>query len=232
MRTRTTLQWLYGMIGFCVTLTVNAQTHEPRMIFSDEFETEFDTAVWAAELHTLPGSKVSVQQGKLVLDTQGGVTVWLKKKLQGNIEITYSRKVVMAGGKNDRLSDLNQFWMATDPRNENLFTRNGRFEEYDSLQLYYVGMGGNSNTTIRFRKYTGSGERTLIGEFSDAAHLLKPDYEYHIRIVVHDGIVEFFVDGKCYFNFEDVNVLKEGYFGFRSTASHQEIDDVRIYELR
>ncbi|USJ33555.1 DUF6250 domain-containing protein [Dyadobacter chenhuakuii] len=23
------------------------------------------------------------------------------------------------GGKNDRLSDLNQFWMATDPRNAN-----------------------------------------------------------------------------------------------------------------
>lgn len=68
----------------------------------------------------------------------------------------------MNGGKNDRISDLNQFWMANDPNNYNLFTRNGVFEAYDSLQLYYVGMGGNSNTTTQLRKYRGNGQRVLL----------------------------------------------------------------------
>jgi rhamnogalacturonan endolyase len=78
---------------------------------------------------------VYTQNKKLVLDTKGGVTVWLNPLLKKNIRIEYDRKVVVAGGVNDRLSDLNNFWMAKDPRNKTLFTRNGILESYDSLQL-------------------------------------------------------------------------------------------------
>ena len=33
--------------------------------------------------------------------------------------------------------------------------RSGTFAEYNDLLTYYVGLGGNRNTTTRFRRYIG-----------------------------------------------------------------------------
>jgi rhamnogalacturonan endolyase len=201
------------------------------LLFSDDFNNSPDTVLWKLEIAPLPDSKVTVNNGKLVLDTKGGVTVWLNKLLAGNIFIEYKRKVIIAGGVNDRLSDFNQFWMATDPRNKNLFTRNGVLEAYDSLQLYYIGMGGNTNKTTRFRKYEGTGEKKLLQEYTDSSHLLQANKEYHIAIVVRNGLTQYFVDDVLYFEFNDPHPLREGYFGFRSTKSRQEIDDIKVYRI-
>jgi rhamnogalacturonan endolyase len=138
----------------------------------------------------------------------------------------------MEGAPNDRLSDLNQFWMATDPRKNDLFTRTGILKEYDSLSLYYVGMGGNSNSTTRFRKYEGGGQRTLVQEYKDSSHLLRANRTYTITIIMKDGTTTFAVDGLPYFTFQDPQPLKEGFFGFRSTRSRQEIDDFRLYRIK
>jgi hypothetical protein len=201
------------------------------LFFSDDFTAALDTSLWKAEIAPLPGSKVYVQKGELFLDTKGGVTVWLNKKLRGNIRIEYWRKVLVDSGVNDRLSDFNSFWMATDPKNSNLFTRNGVLESYDSLQMYYVGMGGNTNRTTRFRKYQGNGERTLLQEYKDSTHLLRANKEYHIIIEVIDNRVRYIVDGETFFEYNDRSVLKEGYFGFRSTKSRQSIDRIKIYQV-
>lgn len=201
------------------------------LIYADDFTTNLDTATWITELDPRPQSAVYVQDGKLVLDTKSGVTVWLNKRLQGNIQIEYDRKVVVNGGVNDRLSDLNQFWMAEDPRNARLFTRTGVLASYDSLTLYYVGMGGNSNKTTRFRKYEGDGKRTLLQEYTDSVHLLQSNKTYHIKIMVKDDTTSFWVNDVCYFSFADPHLLRQGYFGFRSTKSHQEITQLRVYQL-
>jgi len=226
------------MIAMAVKLAAIAQQQPAdttvlsggKLIFSDDFTTR-NANSWVVEMAPEPNSFVFSGDNKLVLDTKGGVTVWLNRLLKQNIRIEYDRKVVMAGGINDRLSDLNNFWMASDPRNKDLFTRNGVLESYDSLQLYYVGMGGNSNRTNRFRKYEGNGERRLIQEYTDTAHLLQANKLYHIAIVVKDGVTSFWVDGQCYFTYKDPSPLQQGYFGFRSTKSHQEISRFRIYQL-
>ncbi|GGF23280.1 hypothetical protein GCM10011339_09180 [Echinicola rosea] len=202
-----------------------------KVLASEDFSTPLDSSKWKVEMDDLPNSSVAVEGGKLVLDTKGGVTVWLNQKLKGNIEITYKRQVVMADGTNDRLSDLNQFWMATDPENENLFTRGGKFAEYDSLSMYYVGFGGNYNGTTRFREYQGDGEKTLLFDLDDEDHLLKPNHWYTIKIKVEDGLVSYWVDGEKFFEYQDETPLTEGYFGFRSTWSRHEIDDLKIVRL-
>lgn len=201
------------------------------LLFKDNFKNGLDSTTWITEIAHVPNSRVYTENGRLILDTKGGVTVWLNKLLSGNISIEYTRRVLTTGKPNDRLSDLNQFWMAKDPRNSNLFTRNGVLEEYDSLQLYYVGMGGNTNSTTRFRKYEGNGERKLLQEYKDTAHLLTKDKVYRIRIIVKDGVTSYWVNGEQYFSYADPSLLKEGYFGFRSTWSRQEISNVRIYKL-
>ncbi|WP_238430398.1 DUF6250 domain-containing protein [Chitinophaga agri] len=121
--------------------------------------------------------------------------------------------------------------MATDLRNRHLFTRNGVFESYDSLSLYYVGMGGNTNTTTRFRKYEGNGQKILLQEYLDAAHLLTANQTYHVDIVVRDGVVTFSVDDIVYFSYNDPSPLQKGYFGFRSTWSRQEISNFSVKQL-
>jgi rhamnogalacturonan endolyase len=202
-----------------------------KILYAGNFKKEIDKKQWIVEMESTSGSSVYVKNGKLVIDAKEGVTVWLNKLLQGNIQIEYKRTVLMSGGENDRLSDLNQFWMAEDPNNPNVFTRSGAFAEYDSLSLYYVGMGGNSNTTTRFRKYQGNGDKTLLKEYVDQGHLLKVGKTYFIKIIVSDGVTSFWVDGERYFEYHDPAPLREGYFGFRLVHSRQEVEDFKIYEL-
>src|SRR5699024_3241492 len=129
-----------------------------------------------------------------------------------------------------RLSDMNQFWMATDPTTSNLFKRKGKFDEYDNLSLYYDGIGGNYNSTTRLRKYH-QGERTLLKEESTQAKLLKANHEYKIKAVVKNGTTSVWVDGELYFEYKDPEALTEGYFGFRATWSRQEIKNLKVYRL-
>ena len=84
--------------------------------------------------------------------------------MRGKVTVEYEACVVVeAGNENDRLSDLNCFWMASDTKNpKNIFAREdwrkGIFLNCYSLQLYYMGFGGNYNTTTRFRRYDGNEE--------------------------------------------------------------------------
>lgn len=200
-----------------------------KLLYKDDFDATLKN--WVPEFPATPNSSITGSKGRLLIDVQGGATVWFAKKLSGNILIEYKRTVIMKEGRNDRLSDLNQFWMATDPANKQVFTRKGAFSEYDSLLLYYVGMGGNTNTTTRFRKYTGSGERVLYGDSTGKASLLQPNKEYLITTVVYNGFTQFFVDGRRFFSFRDPQPLREGYFGFRTTQSRQEIRSFRVFRL-
>ena len=210
------------------TFSREQPSDDKTLILEESFDS-LDSTLWLAEIAPAPASSVYVQDGKLWLDTYGGVAVWLTKPLEGNIEIEYERTVVLDSGTNDRLSDLNQFWMATDPSGKSIFSRSGVFEEYDSLSLYYVGMGGNINSTTRFRKYDGTGAKPLLYERND--RLLEANRTYHIRTVVKDSITTFWVDGELLFSHKDPRPLSQGYFGFRSTYSRQAIDNFKIYQI-
>lgn len=217
---------------FFLTASSHAQTTK-NLIYKTDFSKPLDCKEWVAEMDNLPGhtSTVYTHNNALVLDTRGGVTVWLNKKLSGNIQIEYKRVVRMGSGCNDRLGDLNQFWMATDPKNANLFTRRGKFQEYDDLNLYYVGVGGHFNTFTRFRKYLTPTSKPVIKEYTDSTYLLEAEKVYHIKIIVKNGTSSFWLNGECYFNYADPAPLTSGYFGFRSLQSRQEIRDLRIYTI-
>lgn len=201
------------------------------LLFRDDFDKTPSTD-WIIEQSDAAGEKVARENGKLLFDTYGGVTAWYKQELSGNYYIRFIRKIIVAGGKNDRLSDCNQFWMATDPLHNKLFQRKGAFNEYDSLSMYYVGMGGNYNTTTRFRRYDGKGDKKIVGEFTDSLHLLQANKEYLFEIIVKNGTSLFKVDGQTYFSFTDTLPLTHGWFAFRSTRSRQEIDDFEVWRIR
>jgi hypothetical protein len=133
------------------------------VIYRDSFDSP-DLSPYAVEIEA---GNVSITGGSMDIDAAGGCTIWLRQKLQGPLRITFAVTVIDKGGANDRVSDMNCFWMARDLDNpDDLFarTRSGDFSEYHYLSLYYVGMGGNSNSTTRFRRYPGGGDRPLDPE--------------------------------------------------------------------
>jgi hypothetical protein len=223
---------LLSMIAFaCGNNKVVSEKQQREPIYSQgTFSAPLDTALWLVEMDALPQSSVTVENGVLNINTKGGVTVWLKKALSGNFTIEYNRIIVVGDGPNDRLSDMNMFWMANDPLNTNLFTRNGKFEEYDSLAMYYVGVGGNTNTTTRLRRYNGKGDKVLLAEKNREPYLLKPNHLYHIKLVVNNGTTSVWIDGEEWFTFTDPEPFLSGHFGFRSTWSHQQISNLQIWQ--
>ena len=198
--------------------------NEPaREAYRDDFTHGLEQ--WVVE--QMPGGTVTVQDGAMVINDVGGCTVWLRAPLSDPVAIRYEITVVSAGGPHDRVSDLNCFWMAQDPRAPgNLLApghhRTGAFGTYDSLLTYYVGYGGNDNTTTRFRRYDGTGARPLLPQYDlKAPHfLLISNHAYQIELVARFGTVEFWRDHERIFSFQDPNPLEKGWFGIRTVHSH------------
>ena len=172
-----------------------------------------------------------------------GLTLWLSKPLSGNYRIRYDATVVIGGGPHDRLADLNCFWAASDPEHPGDFFarsawRGGTFANYNSLDLFYVGYGGNDNTTTRFRKYHGTRfgapadeGKPLLGEYTDPAHLLRPNRPLRIEITVADGKTTYSADGEVLFSRELAPGEGDGYFGLRLLTNHTLIANFTIEKL-
>ena len=185
---------------------------------------------WAVE--QMPGGTVTTRDGALVIEDAAGCTVWLREKLTAPVEITYDITPVSRGGSHDRVSDVNCFWMAREAKSDAAMPagRSGKFSDYDSLLTYYVGLGGNTNTTTRFRRYDGTAARPLLPEhdLSDKKFLLEPNRTYRIRLVARDGVAEYWRDGEKIFSFHDPAPLDRGWFAFRTVQSHLVIRNFRI----
>lgn len=186
---------------------------------------------YVSEYARKPRNFIGNRDGRLVIDVDSGATVWLDKQLSGDILITYTRRVVLDGGPNDRLSDLNHFWMARDPARSSLFTRSGKFEDYDDLDMYYAGVGGNHNKTTRLRRYSG-GQRVVVGERLEPAWMLEPNRDYQVEIAVYRGCTRMRMDGREVFSYRDPQPFTRGYTGFRTTWSRQTIDNLTIHQLK
>ncbi len=165
--------------------------------------------------------------------TSAGLTLWQVLPISVPFIIEYEAMVVVRDST-DRLSDLNCFWLASDPNEANgsvfarMNERKGVFRNASSLQLYYVGFGGNWNTTTRFRRYNGQPQPPLLQEYTDSIHLLQPNRWYRIQITADGSSTAYFIDGKQLFHYQDQMPLTHGWFGFRTTKSHCLLRDFRV----
>lgn len=203
------------------------------LLYSDNFE--HGISQWSSELEN--GGRVEPQKGLLEVDVPQGATVWWKHELEGPLLIEYEAQAVDNKGTNDRVSDLNCFWMARDVRSlQDLlaYKRSGKFSDYNQLKTYYVGLGGNGNTTTRFRRYIGDAEkRPLLPEHDlhDKKDLLVPNQWQTIQLVASGPLVQFYRDGKRIFEFTDEAPYTSGWFGLRTTSSHLLFRHFRIFRL-
>ena len=182
-------------------------------------------------------AQVRAHDGVLDIDTPAGLTLWFRPQLVGPVSIEYQAQAVSAGGPNDRVSDLNAFWMAREaPGGSPLVRpRTGAFADYDTLRTYYVGQGGNGNTTTRFRRYVGRpGERPLLPEHDHAAtdEMLVPNRWTSVRLVADGGLIQYWSDGRKLFELRDPEPYTRGWFGLRTTQSHLRVRGFRVVALK
>ena len=171
-----------------------------------------------------------------------GLTLWRKQKLHEGQTVEYDACVMDEGKEGDRLSDLNCFFLANDPHARDIWSREewrkGIFLRCYTLQMYYLGFGGNHNTTTRFRRYDGNeagvddAEKrpAILKEYTDGEHLLKANHWYHVKIESKMGHTRFFIDGECIVDYYDPQPLREGWFGFRTTLSRTRITNFNCYD--
>ena len=211
------------------------------ILFQDDFSG--DLSRWVVE--QTPSGKTRLIDGELDIDDapgehdKGGCTVWFQEKISGPVRITYDATMVQKGGPYDRISDLNCFWMASDPKNpENLFVsskeRSGNFKKYDSLRTYYVGYGANENATTRFRRYPRPrDDKPLKPEYdlSEAKFMNVPNKTIKIELVADGKRIQFLRDGEPIFTYDDSEPYQEGWFGFRTTRSHIRFDNFKVTRI-
>lgn len=202
-------------------------------LFSDDFQS--DDGRWAAELEK--GGTVKIGGGRMEIDVPGGCTVWFRPELSSPVLIQYDATLIQAGGPYDRVSDLNCFWMAQDSRSPgDIFAthRSGKFADYDQLLCYYVGQGGNTNTTTRFRRYVGVVDnRPLLPEndLSAPGFLLQPNVKQHIALIACGSLIQYYRDGQKIFELIDPAPYTRGWFAIRTTQSHLTVENFSVRRL-
>ena len=231
--------WVIG-VG-CWLMAVGAFGQTPSALNRKEFAKHWVVESESADYRvTFRGDTADIVSPK-------GLTLWRKEKMKGRVTIEYDARVTIeydacvvveesSNEPTNRLSDLNCFWMASDPKYpDDIFRRmkerGGVFLNSYALRLYYMGYGGNHNSTTRFRRYDGNEAAisdaakrpAILREYTDEAHLLKPNHWYHIRLTSDGHRVAYYIDGKRLVDFRDAEPYREGWFGFRTTLSHTRI---------
>jgi hypothetical protein len=219
-----------------VTAPNDRRFHAGKLLYTDNFK--YGLGQWQVEMEQ-PGI-VAAKDGVLDIDVPAGVTVWFRGELVGPVMISYDAMVISAGGPNDRVSDLNCFWMATDPTAPGdilAHPRSGAFAGYNSLHTYYVGLGGNGNTTTRFRRYIGDKEeRPLLPEndLSAASHpdkMIVANKSQTVRLIADGRLIQYYRDDERIFEYVDPHPYLRGWFAIRTTKNHMQIRNLRIVQL-
>lgn len=224
------------MVGGAGLLAGCALPRSPgaRLLHSDDFRSGLGQ--WRVEAEA--PARVVATGGILDVEAPRGLTLWFAPVLEGRIAIDYDVTAVSEGGAYDQVSDVNCFWMATDPRVPSgdvlARTRSGAFGDYDELRMYYAGIGGNRNSTSRFRRYVGERDnRPLLPEhdLSAPAHLLVPNRRCHLRVIADGHRIALLRDGVAMFEYRDPAPYTRGHFGLRTTQSHLRFADFRVWRL-
>ena len=226
-------KYLTIILLMTICLTVQAQSGLNKRQFAKFWQVESES----------PEYKVSFKGDTCEILSPKGLTLWRKEKIQQGMTVEYDACVADEGKTGDRLSDMNAFWLASDPHAKDIWTRaawrSGIFTRCYTLQMYYLGYGGNYNSTTRFRRYNGdeagvddaTKRPAILKEYTDKDHLLKANHWYHVKIEsTITGHTRFYIDGECIVDYLDPQPLENGWFGFRTTLSRTRITNFKTYK--
>lgn len=218
----TSRRLFWGLLVFGV-LSQNAFAGEPPLL-------HWAKERWRVESESSSRPSITRQEpdGSLYLQARKGMTIWLLRSLSGTYTLSFER-TILSSSPSCRLSDMNFFWAAHEQNNALPHIRDGALTSYNNLILFYAGIGGNTNTTTRFRWYNGSGMRQLLQESTQEKDLLQADHTYHITLTVSKETTTFLIDGKTVFS-QTAKPGPAGYFGIRTVGSCQKLNNFTLRE--
>jgi len=214
----------------------------PKLLISDQFKNSSQN--WIAEAEKTYEIHYLKSDTCLDIKASGGLTLWYKDPFAGDIKLKFQALAVDEGGLLDRVSDLNCFWMASDPiYPDSLFTRSefrkSAFSRYYSLKLYSMSVGGKENSSTYFQRFNDTYEQfhnemkrpEFLVEYKDESHLILPNHWYSIEITVQQGRIRYTQDGEVLVDYTDPLPLKKGWFGIRTSENHLRIRNFVAYKL-
>ena len=230
---RHSLKGFLVLLGLLFSCAVPKEKEE--VLYAFDFGQAADLGYFKAETE-VGDSEVGIAGDALDIDAVKGATVWFTKKLTAPIRIEYTAVVVDNDGPNDRVSDLNCFFMAIDPRcPSDIFScadsvRTGIFGDYHDLRTYYVGYGGNGNTTTRMRRYPGYTRlRPMLPEHDlGPPNRIVANKPIKVAITVKGNRATYAHDGITVFEMNDDLPYHEGWFAFRTVRNHMQIRDFKV----
>jgi len=180
----------------------------------------------------------------LDIKSSEGLTLWYKAPFEGDIRIRYEVCAVDQGESLDRVSNLDCYWMASDPVfpdsiSKRMNFRKGASGRNYSLQLYCMSFGGKSNTVTNFRRFDGKYDAfhnemkrpDILLEYKDPSNLIQPNHWYTIEVRVQMGHVQYMLDGRTLVDYVDSTPLKRGWFGIRTNENHMRVRKFVAYQL-
>ena len=207
----------------CDTFAQSAMAEENALLHwaGENWRVEQEAATPASSIKQKP-------DGSLFIQAHKGMTLWLLHPLAGNYTLTLDR-TLLPSAPACRLSDMNFFWAAHEPDGTLPRVRDGALASYNTLVLLYAGIGGNANTTTRFRWYDGSGARLLLQESTQPQDLLQAAHTYHFTLRVNKNTSTILMDGKKVFA-HTLPAGPAGYFGIRTVGSCQTLDHFTLHQ--
>ncbi|WP_217644322.1 DUF6250 domain-containing protein [Paracidovorax konjaci] len=240
----------------CTGLAACGGSDGSDLIARDDFSG--GTARWKIEQQDAAGT-VTATGGVLDIVQPSGATLWFRQPFAGDYEIRFTATPIpatFAGTRFvDRISDLNMFWNATDPRTADGDPTRGTFDgslnAYNPVRLYYVGFGANGNTTTRLRRNDGTDSRPQITGYAapgsataddragamTAATTLVAGQPTRVRIVSRaatagdPATLRWYANDALVFSYADPSPYREGWFALRTTTSHFQIRDFEVRRL-
>src|SRR4051812_47696447 len=98
---------------FASEATAQTREADPSFLFGSVlFQDDFRQGLAQWQVETERPGKVVASLGAMNIDVPAGATVWFKQEIIGPVAIVFDATVISANGVNDRVSDLNCFWMA------------------------------------------------------------------------------------------------------------------------
>ena len=172
-----------------------------------------------------------IEDGRLHIRDPRGATAWFGKRLSGPVMITY--RITIPSEKNTGdpyiVRDVNNFWMAESPPDAgDLFDSSvytGDFPTYRKIRAYYASTGGGKNTTTRMRRYPRMIDDKLVGHpgwnslDGRPDYLITPDREVLVQLVAYDDIVQYYNDGKLFYEVRRGDIVTTMLDGSGETGS-------------
>ena len=186
----------------------------------------FSSADWRARWVVEGKPELSIANGRLNVVSPDGATLWWRQALPADVSIEFTAGSNPPAGNN--AANLNLIFHARELDGSSYrFGRSAKYEDYQRIPNYIVTLtGGFQEGWSRLRRNPGF---TILSESLSTRS--EVGRTYRIKVMVADGRIRYWIDGKLIHDARDPQPLPGGHFALRTWNSRVWWSDIRFAAL-